>query len=283
MRKETKDVKKKVQSAESLEEKINILKNSYNCEECYIITAGPSFNELDHTYLKNTLKDKLVISVKQTYNILKEVTDIHLLNPYNYQPYLYEENEPIVMYLEISGAKFKLPSLIYDFKFEILKEYANKENSLSIKRNFDNFLLDKSHDRPFGPGIMHELAIYLPVLLNIKKVFIIGWDLGVSKSNKIERFYSKNKLSSYILDIFIEYSPSIYNKLLVPVLNKLNYFLFLIGFNRVLNNPGVSINEADFIAESTWDLYNWYKAKGIDLLVVSNKSMLDYRIPRVKL
>lgn len=282
MRSETKFLKEQILNVNSLTEKIEILRNSYKCDECYIISAGPSFKEIDPVVLYDKLKDKLVISIKQTYNILNDITDFHLLNPYNYQPYVYSKNEPIICYTEIDGLNYKLPFLKYDLKFTIPLNKSNKENSLSILRNFDDYLIENSHQRPFGPGIMHELGIYLPLLLGIKKVYVIGWDLGSIKSNKIERFYSKKK-SNFITNYFIENNPSFYNKYFVPLINKYNYFLFLLGYNSVLNNPGISDNEATFIAESTWDLYKWYQEKNIDLFVISNTSMLDIRIPRTQI
>ena len=283
MRKETRRVKEQIQKSNNLTEKIAILKNSYNCDECYIISAGPSFNEIDPIELNKKLKDKLVISIKQTYNYLSNIADFHLLNPYNYQPYLYPENAPIICYTEISDLKYKVPLLKYDLKFTIPLSKSNKESSLSIMRNFNDYLLENSIDRPFGPGIMHELGIYLPILLGVKKVYVIGWDVGTVKSNQIERFYSKKSFVNFFSRFFIENNPYFYNKYFVPCINKYNFLLFLFGYNSVLNNPGISDNEANFIADSTWDLYKWYKEKDIDLFVISNMSMLDLRIPRTQL
>jgi hypothetical protein len=282
MRSETNLLKEQIKCASSLTEKIELLRNAYNCDECYIISAGPSFKEIDPQVLREKLKDKLVIAVKQTYNLLKEITDFHLLNPYNYQPYEYISNEPIICYTEIEGLDYKLPLLKSDLKFTIPLSECSKEKSLSVLRNFDDYLIENAHQRPFGPGIMHELGIYLPVLLGIKRVYVIGWDLGSAKSNIIERFYNKRN-TNFITSYLIDNKPNVYNKYLVPILNKYNYFLFLLGYNRVLNNPGVAKNEASFIADSTWDLYKWYQEKNIDLFVISNISLLDKRIPRIQI
>jgi hypothetical protein len=284
MRKQTKDIKKQLQSLNTLEEKINLLKDTYKGEGCYILTSGPSMKDYTSEYLREKLKNKLVIAVKQTYNIAPDIVDFHLLNTCNYQPYNYKDSKPIVMMVEIAGSTAKTPELKPDLTLYIDKTEASKEKSLSISLEYEKYLFTKSLKRPFGPGILHEIGIYLPILLGCKKINIIGWDLGEPNNNEIKRFYEYSGIEKKIQKFIMDFSPSFYNRIYVRILNKINYIRYLLGSkNIVLNNPGITIGEAKFIAESTKELYVWLKSKNIDMSIVSKNSMVDSIVPRFEL
>ena len=59
--------------------------------------------------------------------------------------------------------------------------------------------------------------------------------------------------------------------------NILKYFL---GKDHTLNNPGITVDEAVFISNSTKELYLWLKKKNIDLFIISKNSMIDEIVPR---
>lgn len=283
MRPKSEELKQKLKKITLLKDKVDLLKDTYKDEECYILTAGPSMKDYDAVYIKEKLKDKLVIAVKQTYNIAPDIVDFHILNPFNYQPYKYKENEPIVMMVHLSDSTMKTPGSFEDLRFYINSKDATKEGSLAYTLNYENYLLDKNLERPFGPGIIHELGIYLPILLGVKVINIIGWDLGDSNTNEIRRFYESNKFSKKIQKQIMDLSPNLYNKIYVRIINRINYYRFLLGANVVLNNPGISEGEATFIAKSTIELYTWLRSKGIELNIISRNSMVDKIVPRIEL
>ena len=221
--------------------------------------------------------------MKQTYNIVPDIVDFHLLNSYNYQPYSYEKNEPIIMMAQLSNSTTKTPGSAEDFKFYINRKEATKEGALSNTLNYEAYLLDENLESPFGPGIIHELGIYLPILLGVKVINIIGWDLGAINTNEIKRFYENDNISKKIEKTIINISPDLYNKIYVRIINKINYYKFLLGSNVVLNNPGITEGEADFIAKSTIELYKWLGSKNIALNIISKNSMVDKIVPRIEL
>ena len=57
---------------EDISDRLAQLKNSYEGETCYIATVGPSIKDYEEDYLRHRLKDELIITVKQAYNIFRE-------------------------------------------------------------------------------------------------------------------------------------------------------------------------------------------------------------------
>ena len=51
---------------------------------------------MNQEYLKSKLENKLVFTIKQSYLLLKEICDFHILNFTNFEPYQWL-NETIVM------------------------------------------------------------------------------------------------------------------------------------------------------------------------------------------
>ena len=80
---------------ESVPERIESLKDRYQGETCYIVSRG-LHKELRTRYLKSKLENKLVFTIKQSYLLLKEICDFHILNFTNFEPYQWLD-ETIVM------------------------------------------------------------------------------------------------------------------------------------------------------------------------------------------
>ena len=52
-----------------------------------------------------------------------------------------------------------------------------KKNDL-IEKDFENITFSKSIERPWGPGLMFELAVPMAIHLGCKNIVTIGWDIG---------------------------------------------------------------------------------------------------------
>ena len=112
MKSKTKDIKNKFQQIESIQERLELLKDQYKDDTVYIVTCGPSLQKHDLKELKSKLKNKLVFSIKQAYNILKEETDFHLLNTYNLSEYEWSDNSIIYWSLSKSYANEQLQRIV---------------------------------------------------------------------------------------------------------------------------------------------------------------------------
>jgi hypothetical protein len=182
------------------------LKDLYNCkkgEDCYILACGPSLNKYDDNQTRELLKDKVVFSIKQAYERFKKETDFHFWNcsnlPTDYMniPYRYIDHRPEVVVASSNyprGQRWNL-NQEYDLflRIPLMEETGGKENTLAIKRNYDDFLFDKSGEtRQTGPGIMLETVLYTAVHIGVKSITTIGWDLDAHGSH----FYKEGEVNN---------------------------------------------------------------------------------------
>ena len=76
-------------------EKLKFLKNSFQGEKAVLISCGPSLTEQDEEKLKDILESRLVLSIKQSFDLFPELVDIHFYNCANYKKYDYSTYNPI--------------------------------------------------------------------------------------------------------------------------------------------------------------------------------------------
>lgn len=286
MKEQTLTLKQLAQKSKDLQEKVDLLKDAYKGEKCFLLTCGPSIKNFSSDYLQNKLKDSLVISVKQTYNLVPGLVDFHLLNAWNYQLYKYKKPKPIVL-MEKAEHEPDTPGIQYDLLFNIvgvkrgIPREIRLQNRLCTKKNFDEYLFEKTLDRPWGPGIVYELGFYLAVHIGASEIITLGWDIGEIGSREMPHFFDKNNPQSLTTprDLLSRKKgiASIVNNLMV----KLKFFIN--KDQRLYNQPGFYEGEVLDIANSTKDVYYWLQSKGIKLQVISDRSLADNCIPRTTL
>ena len=247
MHPKTAKLREAVRKAFTLKKKVQLLHNAYAGETCYILTCGPSIGESLTPEARAFLADKLVMSVKQTYDLAPEICDFHILNSWNYAPYTYGNSRPIVV-SERAKNDPKTPGLKADLAFRVPNP-SDFENRLATSGHFDKWLLTETFDRPWGPGVMYELCFYLLVHMGVTEIVTLGWDLG--------------ELNVPTMEHFFEESPDNASE------------------DAIANRPRIRPFEVADIAASTKTLYYWLKAKGINLYVVSNRSLVDEIVPRL--
>lgn len=267
----TPELMQRIRSVESLEERLAILRNAYEGETCYALTCGPSLNVYWNRSLKDKLSGQLVMSVKQTYNLAPEIMDFHILNSWNYTVYEYSEPKPII-FLERNIKDPETPDANPDLLFNI-PDPSSLERRLATTLGWEDYCFDKQLDRPWGPGVMYELAIYMWVHLGVKEVIVLGWDLGELNSKTMEHFFDGEA-----------YWKQLLRKMAIT--GALRRWVDRIPRTSdcdVLNKPRIRDFEVRDIADSTKSLYFWLKEKGIDLKIVSDRSLIDPVVPRVNL
>ena len=154
----TKDIKNKLSSFETIEERLEFLKDLYKDETAYLVTCGPSLTTHDQQILKNKLKNKLVICAKQSLNYLNDICDFHLISCYNFQKYSYE-NENTIKWWQLTACNMdaELNRIVNEWKHDIDIYIPSKEsfqphayknpdvNGAEVRHLIDNHDIDDYH------------------------------------------------------------------------------------------------------------------------------------------
>ena len=270
MKSGTSALKNRIAIAGDLKNGLNVLRDAYKGQRGWLLTCGPSIKDHDPQVLQDRIRDDVVISVKQTLDLIGGCADFHLLNSWNIQPYNYSSNAPVVL-MERGPHDPEVPDIEWDMCFPVTgvdpstPRDVRLANRLAQRCNFDDYLFDTTLDRPWGPGVVYELGIYLAVHLGLSELIAVGWDIGQRNTSKMEHFYDSEK---------------------PQVLTKAR------GFFRhskkkedesLYNQPGYYQAEVDVIADSTGACARWLESKGVSLKIVSDRSLVDSAVPRVSL
>ena len=260
MKQKTIELQKQIQQSEYVHERLELLKNQYEGETAYILAAGPSLNNYSMNQLKKVLGDKLVFCIKQPYHNLKDITDFLFLNFTNLSPYQFQqqtivswafwfENHPQV----IAEQGWKADLLFPIFRNQNIDNKISQ--SIAYQGDFENISLEKSLQRPWGPGLMYELAIPMALHLGCKKIVTIGWDIGDINlwSN------SEDENERHFVEHFYSSETPMYDKFKMDA------------------------EEVKLITKSVTDLNDYLKSVGVDFKIISDRNPADQSIPRIEL
>lgn len=236
----------------SHEHKIKLLKNSMIKEKCFLLSCGPTLLQNDTKKLKEMLEETPCIAIKQSYDLFKDLVDIHVYNCCNYKKYIYETKEPII----IECSTFPAPIAKCDLKFYITSN--NFDNSVSVTEEYDKWTLENEmFYRPYGPGIETEIIIFLLEHLGFSEVITVGWDNKIIGNNPRvgQHFYSLDgqNASNFTLD---------------------RHALEHVSLDSITKEEKISINAID-----SW--YNWLKEKGCTIKICSAVNPAPEYIERV--
>ena len=203
MKNKTLKFRDKFKSLDTIQDRFELLKDKYKNDICHILSCGPTLNDHTSSEYKNLLKNELVISVKQSYEMVDEICDFHILNLYNHPKnpackgpeIMYSGINPITLYSiqpEIYGHMNILENINPDL-YVPLKGGGDHTYMTSAKLEFDRFLnIDTKLETYWGGGIIYELVFPLIMLLGCKKIKFYGWD-GYNPSLETNHFYGNSK------------------------------------------------------------------------------------------
>ena len=77
-------VAEQIRKLPEIQDRVDYLWGKYHDEDCFILAAGPSLKKYSVEYIKEKLKDKVVICIKQSIKDFYDITDFHCLNFTNY-------------------------------------------------------------------------------------------------------------------------------------------------------------------------------------------------------
>lgn len=179
MKNKVKKLKKEINFFTNLETKMEILKDSFKGEDCYVLSCGPSMSELPESEIRKHVSDKFVITIKQAYLKFGDLSSFQFFNCNNFTNYKNSESTIIVSQsdaLPEEAARAHIwKNQEYDLNF-LLKDNKIKENKLANKLSFDEWKFCNRLDRPWGPGLISETVFYFLEHLGVSKIKTIGWD-----------------------------------------------------------------------------------------------------------
>ncbi len=238
------ELKNKLKDLETIEERLNILKDKYKGETAYLLTCGPSLS-YNSSILAEKLENELVISVKQAYDVVKDISDFHLLNTYNLKDYKYSTDNTIVVWSVSKSYAYnqleRIQNKPLDIYFPVINPpYITPQDTIAGSLNFNDMkLLDKRCEVTWGPGMFYEMMIPMCLHLGIKDIVTIGWDLKVT--DKHEHFYD--------------------------------------GKTDCKPQNG----ELQQAVNSTGPFYEWCELNNINIKIISDINQVDNRFERIKL
>jgi glycosyltransferase involved in cell wall biosynthesis len=226
--------------------KIELLKDSYKDQDCYILTCGPSLKQYDPDFLREKLKGKLVFGIKQAFEHVPDMVDFHFFNSNNFQTYDYSEHRPIVI---TNSAENELTMIHhiwgnkqeYDI-FTFIPDDKDFSRSICKSLEFEKYLFENTLDRPWGPGMMTEVVIYMAIHLGVKNIYTIGWDLEKPGTTTSHHYYEDREL--------------------------------------IRKADPMKQEEIKLNIETTKHLNEWLLSKGVNLFVANENSYVHSSVPR---
>lgn len=248
MKQRTKEIREHITSEyPEITDRVEYLKNKYEGETVYVCATGPSFSYYEPDFLKSFLKDKLVMSIKQTYNSIGEVADFHFINFCNLNNYS-DLNKDVITCWSV-WEQSQIPVILNNFPkcdllFDVYKlgdGSPNLDNTVALTNQFDLLPFEKGISRPWGPGTMYELCIPLAMWLGCKEIVTIGWDLYGDRVEELKKLdENKGLIHNYFESHHVEYQGT---------------------------EAKVNAKEILGVIDSTKDLKSWLDSKEVDIKV----------------
>lgn len=290
MRDRTLNIKRKISRLKTKDitphEVIKNLENIARNTPVVIVTCGPSLKSMPSRKLIALREKCILIAVKQSHDYLHGKEDIHLINQFNLKKYRYSPKTYVVASFNNEMPYYKIYSetdlvLPHDKTVFELEHKSRLSKRLAVTRDFDAYLLKNTLFRPWGPGIVMELAIYLAVHMGSKDIILVGYDLAPS-SNQVKqflRFYDSRSEFQRKIDGFLSLGIERIAQYLEISENRLRYEL---GFPY--NKAGsMDSDENKVLVDSTQYLYEWLIGRGISLKICSDETHVSEAIPRINI
>jgi hypothetical protein len=161
----------KVREALDIREKVSKLRGIYRGERCYLVAGGPSTGHVSKETLQ-LMRKHPTIAVKHALSVVP-FADIHILNQYKYVPYAYADEKPIV--IATTQRHRPMPPKNCDIIVPLQSSNSHSD-TISGRRDFDEYTFDHRLMRGWGPSIFFELGVYLAVHCGASELVTLGID-----------------------------------------------------------------------------------------------------------
>lgn len=285
----TAELKRQLLAEDEMEARFARLRNAYEGETAFVFSCGPSFRPPALELLRDKLRGRLVVSVKQSYPHLAEHADFHLVNAVNSQ--IYKRREDAIACVVTSFSDPEPPgwepdptlSCQIDSRLAALSPEEKDSHWLVRRRNFDDYTFDKIIERPWGPSLMIEVVLYLLLHMGVRRAVCVGWDVTPAdpRTNKMDHFYERKSLKREGIEAFeklLRKFPRRFRKSLRSFTERMRHVA-----GEPFNVGPVSDGENEAIWAASGDLYEYFRKSGLRIELASSVSRLSSAIPRVNL
>lgn len=240
-----------------------------------VTSCGPSFIHWREIYEKHGGSDLFVVCVKQSYEDVGDLCDMHVLNSGNIKRYKYTTSKPVVV---IGRDSHNSPIFSKaDLSYKVVNDSGELSDSLAVSKNFDELKIDMNsiYQRPWGPGIMYEFVIPYIIFCGAKKIITIGWDIADVKG--INTHYNQNstpvstvRKESSVLRSVKNYTPEFIKSKL-----RLLFACYKHLTGKKYNIAMMQDGEAKAVSESMPSFIAWVEKQGVSIDVNSDSKWIN--------
>ena len=249
MNSKTKQLKEKILSFETVEERLNHLKGTFKGKKAVILAPGPTLTKNNLSSLFNR-EDIVILAIKQAYDQIKGQADFHIVNTYNfdkYNGYEYEHLNTIIFYgLSKSYIPQQMEKLAIkphpcDIWVPVMNPpYITYDQCIHKAGDWDKMLVLQNEPHTWwGTSILFEQAIPMALLIGCTEIYTIGWDMTTGQHS-----YKHDK----------------------------------VGFTPMSGEEEKTLDSI----KGTTSLYDWCEKQSIKINILSDINSADQRFTRLK-
>ena len=108
MNKLTNQLKEQISKLDSIEERLEILKDKYVGKTAVILATGPTLNDHNHEELRNIFSkrdDLVIMPIKHSYSVTQDTSDFHIQNLWSMDkknPTKYKKEENVICFFNVA-------------------------------------------------------------------------------------------------------------------------------------------------------------------------------------
>lgn len=281
----TRAIAKEIRGRRTIVDHAAVLRSRYAGDTCVVVSCGPSLADMDHVRLRSALDGVLTIAVKQAVEIVGDQTDFHCWNTFNVTRYPRPSESTIRCFVaEPTGTIRQWNE--FDLEFPNEDGMGDLSRSLARNRNFSDHHISDIVKRPFGPGIMYELVLYLAVHLGVSRIITVGWDIADAKGKNTHYFDSTHDQAFFEAGRVSSVAPRLQRRTTV-VPTQVRSIVRMLRTRlahqrgRMYNRTQSLIGESDLVADSMPDLVAWLAEQGVEMSAVTDSPYVGGGIERL--
>jgi hypothetical protein len=256
------------------------LKDVFRGRPLLLVSCGPTATHWRK--VRSGLPDNALIGcVKQAIFLCKKEAELHFFNAFNCQRYFPYNRNTLRVFVadEESPINFNPADLTFELDPSTC---TSLETSVAGTGDFESYTIERAgRVKPWGPGIVYEIVVYLALHLGIREIHTIGWDVAREplhpkfEQAPLNHFYdSKRDLRASFRDDFewLSVNPSAY------ATKAFLKHIFGQTYNRMPHTD--RLGEVPMIVKSLPSFFSWVDSIGISIKVHTalGEEVIDPRV-----